>query len=86
MAIEGIFWPVLKHSEERCAAMRAINRNATWSDSLGFDHEGLHVRHPTVLTLQCRFDPPPTPLATKACGDFMPLRNPPSLPLARNAI
>ena len=40
IAIEGFFWPMRKHSEERFAAMRAINRDATWVDSLGFDHEG----------------------------------------------
>ena len=40
VVIEGIFRPVRKHSEERFAAMGAINRDATWVDSLGFDHEG----------------------------------------------
>ena len=40
IAIEGFFRPIRKHSEERFAAMRAINRDATWVDSLGFDHEG----------------------------------------------
>jgi hypothetical protein len=40
IVIEGFFRPVRKHSEERFAAMRAINRDATWVDSLGFDHEG----------------------------------------------
>jgi hypothetical protein len=52
IAIEGFFWPMRKHSEERFAAMRAINRHATWFDGLGFDHEGLRVQHPTLVTLQ----------------------------------
>ena len=40
VVIEGFFRPVRKHSEERSAAMRAINRYATRVDSFGFDHEG----------------------------------------------
>ncbi len=40
IVIEGFFRPMWKHCEECFAAMRAIKRNATWVDSLGFDHEG----------------------------------------------
>ena len=41
IAIEGFFRPMRKHSEERFAAVRAIDRDATWVDSLGFNHEGI---------------------------------------------